>query len=75
MKVDLFYRSVGEGEVFASVQVEMMPGDNVEGLTVLDQAVKQFREDLVIILSKNVPTRIREVLDALPEGKEFGERP
>jgi len=75
MKVDLFYRSVGEGEVFASVQVEMMPGDNVEGLTVLDQAVKQFREDLEIILKKTVPSRIREILGELPEGKHFNDEP
>lgn len=75
MKVDLFYRSVGEGEVIASVQVEMTSGDTVEGLAVLDQAVEQFREDLETILHKNVPTRIREILDELPEGKQFEEKP
>ena len=75
MKVDLFYRSVGEGEILASIQVEMVSGDTTEGLPVLDRAVKQFREDLKVILCKAIPTRIREVLEELPEGKQFEEKP
>ncbi len=75
MKVDLFYRSVGEGEVIASIQVEMVSGDTAKGLPALDRAIKRFRKDLEIILHKSVPSRIREILGELPEGKQFEEKP